>query len=117
VKFLIVGDKYDDIDIRSFPQISANDHKSCTYLGIVPVLRLAVLCLREGDHPRLHDSDAVQRRETCWAWPENGLENDEYVSSRRGREKNAKRVDFSHDCWELFQNPMIKAFAGNYLFI
>jgi hypothetical protein len=34
-------------------------------------------------------------------------------------EKGEKRekVDFSHDRWEPFQNPTIKAFAGNYLLI
>jgi hypothetical protein len=81
------------------------------------VLRLAVLCLREGDHPRLHDSDAVQKRETCGAWSGNGLKGDKCVSSRQRREKNAKRVDFSHDRLELFQNPTINASTGNYLFI
>jgi hypothetical protein len=29
-------------------------------------------------------------------------------------EKTAKMVDFSHDRWELCQNPRIKAFASNY---
>jgi hypothetical protein len=57
------------------------------------------------------------KKEPCGAWSENGLQSDEYVSSGQRKEKNAKRVDFSHDRWELFQNPTIKAFAGNYLFI
>jgi hypothetical protein len=117
VKFLIVGDKYDDIAIRSFPQIWANDHRECTHLGILPVLRLAVLWLWEGHHPRLHDFDTVQKRETCGVWSENGLESDDCVSSRQRREKTAKRVDFLHDRWELFQNPTIKAFAGSYFYL
>jgi hypothetical protein len=34
-------------------------------------------------------------------------------------EKGEKREkgDFSHDRWKLFQNPTIKEFADNYLFI
>jgi hypothetical protein len=68
-------------------------------------------------HPRLHDFDAITKKETYGAWSENGLESDECASSRQRMEKNAKRVDFSHDRWKLFQNPTIKAFAGNYLFI
>jgi Zn ribbon nucleic-acid-binding protein len=81
------------------------------------VLRLAVLYLQEGHHPRLHNSDAVQKRETYGAWSENGLESDECVSSRQKREKNAKRVDFSRDRWELFHSSTIMPFAGNSLFI
>jgi hypothetical protein len=94
VKFLIVGNKYDDIDIRSFPQIWANNHKHCTHLGILPVLRLVVPCLREAHHHCLHDSDVVEKQEICGAWSENGLESDEYVSSRKRREKNAKESTF-----------------------
>jgi Zn ribbon nucleic-acid-binding protein len=86
-------------------------------MRILPVLRLAVLFLREGHDPRLHDSDAVQKKETCGAWSEDGLESDECVRSRQKKEKNAKTVNFSHDRWELFQNHTITAFAGNYLFI
>jgi Zn ribbon nucleic-acid-binding protein len=81
------------------------------------VLHLTVLCLREGHHPRLHDSDAVQNKEPCGSWSENGLESDECVSSRQRKEKNTKKVDFSHDRRDFFQNPTINAFVGNYLFI
>jgi hypothetical protein len=55
------------------------------------------------------------KRETCGAWSENGLKSDECVNLRQRIEKNAKRVNFSDDRRELFQNTTIKAFAGNYL--